>query len=394
MISKTYIADSIEDILKQAHNDLGEVVYIVQQEQIREKKGLFRKKLRQKAIVATFEDEDINQIKEKAITEYEKINIPTIKEDSFKTEEILAEQSTHMNELKKALRNMSLKMDSLDTKKLYSKPIQELEQILKKQDTDADTISKLIRDITMNLTTEEQNDTDTVIRYAKRHIESLCSNVKSITATPAMKKLTMFVGTTGVGKTSTVSKLATILKSSEGNHMNPNPVGVITLDVFREGAIEQLTNLCNYTQIEVEVANSRETFKNALEKFKDKKYIFIDTTGRSQHNVADIRKVQDILGEYMNMIDEVYLVMSATTKYRDMLDIYNSFKWMNTNRVVFSKLDETSKVGNILSFVEANPSVSLSYLTTGQRVPTDIELVRPNKISELLLNQSTINQLI
>lgn len=77
-----------------------------------------------------------------------------------------------------------------------------------------------------------------------------------------------------------------------------------------------------------------------------------------------------------------------------MVDIYDSFKWMNINRVVFSKLDETQKVGNILSFVDTVPDVALSYLTVGQRVPADIELVRPNKISELLLNQNTINQLI
>ena len=126
--------------------------------------------------------------------------------------------------------------------------------------------------------------------------------------------------------------------------------------------------------------------------FKDKEYIFIDTTGRSQHNLAEIRKVQDVVGDVINSIDEIYLVMSATTKTQDMKDIYANFKWMNINRAIFTKLDETNKYGNILSFIEEHPNVSLSYMTTGQVVPTDIELVNPVKFAESII-QSNHNEL-
>ena len=395
MISKTYVADTLEDIIKQAHSELGQEVYVIKHEEFKQKKGLFKKQIKQRAVIATLEKDDISHIKELAIAEYEEINLPKIQQQqqdsNSKTEQIINEQ---MNELKLALRKMSLKMDSIDTKKLYPKAVQELEQMLKKQDTDSDTISKIIIDVTMNLTTEEHNDPSMVFEYAGKYIERLCSDVKSITSVGTRNKIVMFVGGTGVGKTTSISKLSTILKNSEATPKNQNPVGVITLDTFREGAIEQLKNLCDYTGIPVEVANSKQSFEQALEKFSDKKYVFIDTTGRSQHNLADIKKIQDILGEHLNDIDEVYLVMSATTKYRDMLDIYDSFKWMGINRVVFSKLDESRKIGNILSFIDTNPTVSLSYLTIGQRVPSDIELVRPNKISDLILNQRSINQLI
>lgn len=389
MKSIVLVEDTLEETIKKAHNELGDDFFLVRQEEIIQKRGLFRKKKKQvKAIFSQLEMEDVDHIKKKAIDEYEKTN------NSNKTEDNSSIMDAKLEELKSAMRGISMKMDSLDTKKLYSKPVQELERALKNQDTDADTISKIIRDVTMNLTLEEQNNIDEVFLYAKKHIEMLCNNVRSIAKHSSKQKITMFVGGTGVGKTSTVSKLATILQSSSNNKNSESSVGVVTLDTFREGAIEQLRNLCNYTNIPVRVANSKESLKEALDAFKNKDYIFIDTTGRSQHNVSDIRKIQDIIGTSFGYIDEVYLVMSATTKYRDMVDIYDSFKWMNVNRVVFSKLDETQKVGNILSFVDTVPDVALSYLTIGQRVPADIELVRPNKISELILNQNTINQLI
>lgn len=391
MKSIVLVEDTLEETIKKAHSELGGDFFLVRQEEIIQKRGLFRKKKQIKAIFSQLEVEDVDHIKKKAIDEYEKIHLSTKNEDNNAMEEVF---TAKLDELKSAMRGISLKMDSLDTKKLYSKPVQELERALKNQDTDADTISKIIRDVTMNLTLEEQNNTDEVFKYAKKHIEMLCNNVRSIAKHSNKQKISMFVGGTGVGKTSTVSKLATILQSSSNNRNSESTVGVITLDTFREGAIEQLRNLCNYTNIPVRVANSKESFKEALEAFASKDYIFIDTTGRSQHNVSDIRKIQDIIGTSFDYIDEVYLVISATTKYRDMVDIYDSFKWMNINRVVFSKLDETQKVGNILSFVDTVPDVALSYLTVGQRVPADIELVRPNKISELLLNQNTINQLI
>lgn len=389
MKSIVLVEDTLEETIKKAHTELGDDFFLVRQEEIINKRGLFRKKKQVKAIFSKLETEDVENIKKKAIDEYEKNTISLRKEK----ENSLSEQlfSEKLDELKSTIRGMSLKMDSLDTKKLYSKQIQELERVLKNQDTDTDTISKILRDVTMNLTSEEQNDKDAVFNYAKKHIEMLCNDVRSIAKYTNKQKISMFVGGTGVGKTSTVSKLATILQNSTNTNSS---VGVLTLDTFREGAIEQLQNMCNYTKIPVLVANSRESFNDALEKFADKDYIFIDTTGRSQYNVTDIHKIQDIIGSSFNFIDEIYLVMSATTKYKDMIDIYDSFKWMNINRVVFSKLDETQKVGNILSFIDSVPEVSLSYLTIGQRVPADIELARPNKISELILNQNSISQLI
>lgn len=393
MRSIVLVEDTLEETIKKAQDELGGDFFLVRQEEVINKRGLFRKKKQVKAIFSKLDTEDIEEIKKKAIDEYEKINLSTKPDiDTNLAEQMFSER---FDEIKSTLRGMSLKMDSLDTKKLYAKPVQELERVLKNQDTDADTISKIIRDVTMNLTSDEQNNIDIVFNYAKKHIEMLCNNVRSIAKVTGKQKISIFVGPTGIGKTTTVSKLATILQSSNKNIGSKDTVGVVTLDTFREGAIEQLQNLCNYTNIPVLVANSAESFNEALKKFEHMDYIFIDTTGRSQHNVSDIRKIQNIIGNTFSYIDEVYLVLSATTKYRDMLDIYQSFKWMNINRVVFSKLDETQKVGNILSFIDSTQDdIALSYLTIGQRVPADIELVRPNKISELILNHNTMNQLI
>lgn len=390
MVSKEYIGKDLDEVLKLAQQDLGDDFYVVRQEDTVLRKGIFKKKAK-KIIAAVLETEDIKQIQDEAVKKYEKVNLQKINKQRNNSDE---EFSKHLAELHKTIRGMSLKMDSLDTKKLYPKAVQELEQILKKQDTDSDTISSILRSVTMQLTSEEQNDLDTVIYHAKKYIERACYNVKSITeSTNNKSKITMFIGATGIGKTTTVGKLATTL----GMHKRKNgekPVGVITIDTYREGAVEQIQNLCEYTNIPVKVANSKETLRKALNEFSDKDYIFIDTTGRSQHNIAEIKKVQDIVGDVIKNIDEIYLVMSATTKFQDMCDIYESFKWMNVNRVVFTKLDETNKFGNILSFIDKNPNLALSYLTTGQTVPTDIELVNPAKFSDSILQSNMQNNRI
>lgn len=387
MKTKVYTEDSSAEILRKASEELGPEIFVYGQKDIQVKKGLFRKKRQVQATVIALEDDDIKRIQEDAVENYKKVNIHN-KVNSSETEEL----SKQMKEFHQTLRGMSIKIENIDTKNIYPKGIQELESRLKKHDTDEKTIDKIIRSITVSLTREEQESAVKVTMQAKKYIEGLCTNVKSISKKEhSGSKISMFVGTTGVGKTTTASKLATILQLSDQKR---NSVGVITLDTFREGAIQQLTNLCDYTDIPVKIANSAETFKECLDAFSEYQHIFIDTTGRSQHNIADIKKIKDILGDYMNIIDETYLVMSATTKFEDMKDIYESFKWLNINRIIFSKTDETNKLGNIISFIDQYPSVSLSYITIGQRVPSDIELILPEKFSDLILNNQNITQII
>lgn len=418
MKAKEYIGTDLMSIVKQAQQEFGTDVYVVKEETIKKRVGLFKKR-RQKVLVASLEKEDIKHIEDCAIERYETSHLAQIKDEMQKAideRDLLKEEhrkvkeenlkikeaskkddatnkmlNEHMKELRNTIRGMSLKMDSFDTKKLYPMAVQDLERSLKHQDTDSDTISSILRHVTMNLTIEEQNTPELVISSAKQYIRGMCTNIRSITENANKKKIVMFVGTTGVGKTTTIAKLATTLRISNKNSSTASPVGVITIDTYREGAVEQIRNLCKYTDIPVQVANSKETLLNALEKFNDKKYIFIDTTGRSQHNVAEIRKIQDVVGDILGNIDEIYLVMSATTKTQDMKDIYSNFKWMNINRAMFTKLDETNKYGNILSFVDAHPHVALSYITTGQVVPTDIELISPAKFSDHILQTSEQN---
>ncbi|MBQ3422621.1 MAG: 50S ribosome-binding GTPase [Romboutsia sp.] len=186
----------------------------------------------------------------------------------------------------------------------------------------------------------------------------------------------MLVGPTGVGKTTTITKLSTYLKQ-----VKRKDVGLITLDTYREGAIAQLRDLCDYSNIEVEVANTKSDFENCLKKFSMKDFIFIDTAGRSQYDLSEIRKL------YMTTdngnIDDVCLVMSSSTKYKDMLEIYNSYKDLGVNKIIFSKIDETKEYGNLLSLVDTI-DVPLAYLTTGQEVPNDIEKARESKLTELI----------
>lgn len=424
---KEYIGEDLDVIVQKARQDLGSEVYVAKTNEFIKRKGLFKKKMKQ-VMVACIEDEDIKHIEQKAIREYEtknleqfnkQINKALEERDYFKKQheesknimnKALEERDYFKNQhenskneqgenalkaqlqdLKNTMRGMSLKMDSLDTTKLYSLAVQKLQKTLKDKDVDVDTISSIIRHITMNLTSAEQNDERLVNETARNFIANMVSNVRSITEdTQRKRKVVMFIGTTGVGKTTSIAKLATALNVSK-KKTSKNPVGVISIDTFREGAIEQIANLCNYTDIPLKVANSKDTLLESIDSFADQEYLFIDTTGRSHNNVSEIRKVQAIVGDAIGKVDEVYLVMSATTKTQDMKDIYANFKCLNVNRVVFTKLDETDRYGNILSFINENPNIALSYITDGQVVPGDIELLNPTKFSESIISENNAN---
>lgn len=197
------------------------------------------------------------------------------------------------------------------------------------------------------------------------------------------QKVVFFVGPTGVGKTTTIAKIASKFKLNEHKK-----VAFITSDTYRIAAVEQLNTYANILDVPVRVVYTEEEIKNALEEFKDYDLILVDTAGRSHKNTeqkdAVIDLYKSIKKDDHSIDSEVYLVLSVTTKYRDLISIAKAYENLGTYKLLFTKLDETCTLGNILN-IKLLTGARLSYTTAGQNVPDDIETVNVQRLAKQLL---------
>lgn len=205
---------------------------------------------------------------------------------------------------------------------------------------------------------------------------------KPMGITPARKgpKVVFFLGATGVGKTTTIAKLA-----SRFSVVEKKKIALLTADTYRIAAAEQLRTYANILEVPFRIIYTIEEIENAMKEFKDFDYIFVDTAGHSHKNEAQ----KEIMNTFVHSVDgmaekEVFLVVSATMKYRDLLNIADSYKKMVDFKLIFTKLDETTALGNLLN-LKLHTESPLSYVTYGQNVPDDIECFNPQKTVKQLL---------
>ncbi len=201
--------------------------------------------------------------------------------------------------------------------------------------------------------------------------------VKVAVATPAsnFQKVIAFVGPTGVGKTTTLAKLAARFSLIERKK-----VAMVTADTYRIAATEQLKTYGRIMGIPVEVADSSAEIGNILSKFKNMDLILLDTAGRSPSSDEQLDELKQFIAR--SQADEIHLVLSATTKYFDMIRIIERFgAAVPINRMIFTKLDETRYYGAFVNLMN-NFQIPLSYYATGQNVPDDLEIPDVQSLSE------------
>jgi flagellar biosynthesis protein FlhF len=184
------------------------------------------------------------------------------------------------------------------------------------------------------------------------------------------------VGPTGVGKTTCIAKLAVISKI-----IHKLKVGLISIDTYRLGAIDQLRIFSEISDIEMAVAYEPEDIPKLVKKMKNKDVIFIDTVGRSQKSKDSLTSIKNHL--QAAQVDETVLVISSTTSTRTMNDVAEKFKDLKYSSVIFSKADEAVSFGNILNFVSHN-NIPVMFLTNGQVIPDDIVSVNPSFLANLI----------
>jgi flagellar biosynthesis protein FlhF len=179
-------------------------------------------------------------------------------------------------------------------------------------------------------------------------------------------KVMMLVGPTGVGKTTTIAKLAARYAYLMDR---PYKVALLNLDSYKVGAIEQLEHYADIMQIEHVAISSVGEFKDKLDELEGYDVILVDTAGMSPYDTHKFIRTVEFVNSDINI--EVNLVLAATVKYEDMEDIYKNFSFLNLDSVLISKFDETRHFGTLLNFMLLY-KLPMSYFSIGQEVPDDL----------------------
>lgn len=255
--------------------------------------------------------------------------------------------------------------------------ISELVESLKKQDLSDKIIEDIVNNIPTDLTKENWKFNE---RFKNILFDSFKNNFNI--SVPNIHGTIMLIGPTGVGKTTTLAKIAAL------NKLNSNKsVAIATIDLYRIAATEQLKTYAEIMDIPASICYTPTELKTTVDSLKNYDILLIDTAGRSHKD--DIQ-----IGELKMYIDTVkpnfiFLVISANMRLKDMLDVYKKFSICNPTHLIITKLDETSAYGQIPSLIKET-NLPISYITTGQNVPNDIEIPNVQKLFNLFYEELTL----
>lgn len=353
MMNETFVADTPKDAYNEAVAKYGTSIKLISAKQVKYDDGQLR------CEVAISIPEDI--FMEKSLGE------PTIIEtiENKTEEEVLLEE---LGELKKQLALMKEDMlPSTNDSVLEKVKALFIEKGIAKRWLDDILVSLMGNSIL--------SDTKLLVSYILEEIDESLEIQEELLDEP---KIMMLVGPTGVGKTTTIAKLA-----ARYAYMMDRPykVAFLNLDSYKVGAFDQLGHYADIMQIEHITVDSVEAFMRGLEALQEYDIILVDTAGMSPYDTQKFVKTVEFVQSDAPRKIEVNLLLSATVKYEDMDDIYNNFSFLNLNSVIISKFDETKHLGTLLNFMLLY-KVPMSYFSVGQEVPDDLLLASKEYLLE------------
>lgn len=408
MIIKKYQGKSENDAMKLAKEELGESCVMLNSKQVK-RKGLM------KLFKAPYFEVTV-ALEEESETDYDSlikpINVSSgnerniFKHPGFEVaadEEIKADKisitkhETSNNIIKEEIKNDNVKTDSISVKSsnesVKSEPEKtdkEIEsengidavydlisQTLIDNEVDEDYVEEIIEDAKARL--KSNTPMDTVLSHIYQRLILRFGEPKTIVPSNKGPMVIFFVGTTGVGKTTTIAKIASKL------YISGNKVALLTSDTYRIAAAEQLRSYANILTVPFRIIYTIDDFDEALTQFENYDYILVDTVGHSHKNQELKKDMKEFIDFSKQKAEtEVYLVLAASTKMKDLIHIADSYKEISDYRLIFTKLDETYSFGTIFN-IRMHTNAPLSYVTYGQNVPDDIDVFKPQTIVKKLL---------
>lgn len=400
MIIKKFQGKTENEAVEAAKKELGKNIVIMNVKDVK-KKGIFRffhPHTVEVTVALEEENEKYAPVKKEETREPDasgKVVYPSARE-GFSGRNIVVED---LDTEKRENSLLEEKLDSLHS--LLEQQLQKPEEE-KTEEEEEETESELEK--FMKLLYNTMIDNEVSEKYANQIIDEIEKNVKPnmpfdyalanvyqkmilkfgkpmlITPSQNGPKMIFFIGPTGVGKTTTIAKIASKYIVEE-----KKKIVLITSDTFRIGAAEQLRTYAGILEVPFRVVYTPEEIEQAIKDFSTYDYIFVDTSGHSYQNKEQQQYTEDILHSVDDLVEkEIFLVLSATTKFRDLIRIVDTYTQFTDYKLIFTKLDETDTVGNLLN-IKLHTGAALSYITCGQNVPDDMEEFNPQKTVKQLL---------
>ena len=357
---KKYVAQNMAEAMKQIRQELGDEAVILNSKVTHTGGwlGLFKKK-KLEVIAALDMERKPSKVFVKEKKREQHPQHPNQK--SLESNKNLHEE---INEIKRMVQDITINQPI--QMQNYPEPIQIFCEKLYSQDLNMNIIHSLGDELLKQWRSSQVDPSEQEIsEWAKKHFTEILSQYDN-GGSNVRKKYINLVGPTGVGKTTTLAKIAA------GEVINNRKkIAFITTDTYRIAAIEQLKTYANLLNVPVEVVYKLEDFQKAVKKYEDYDHVFIDTAGRNYREMKYIEELQKLIDFKQDI--ETFLTLSMTMKERDIQGIIKNFEILSIDKFIFTKLDETSTYGTLVNIIVQNKK-GVAYLTYGQDVPDDVEV--------------------
>ncbi|MCP3739111.1 flagellar biosynthesis protein FlhF [Rossellomorea sp. BNER] len=382
---KKYVASTMSEAMKAIRNELGEQAVILNSKIIYNGGflGLFKKKNIE--VIAAIDPKPDQKLETKVSkasrSSDEDILQKSVQQQTFYDYDHLAKE---VKQLKNQLNSISSSYKSVNLKD-YPQNIQEELIPLLHQELEEKWVIEIAKSLNEKWRKSDANVSKLQLKEWKREWFYQKLDNLSFGSIDYDKRYIHLVGPTGVGKTTTLAKLA-----AEAVLVHKKKIAFITSDTYRIAAIEQLKTYANLLSVPVEVVYKREDFQKAIDQFRAFDLIFIDTAGRNYRDFQFVKDLKDLIYlDHQELVSETLLVLSLTSKQKDMEEVTNQFRSYGIEKFIFTKMDETSTVGGMMNLI-LNHQKGAAYITNGQGVPEDIHEANKRFVVDQILEDISI----